>query len=185
MKTAFKEWAVIVEALGMGEQIIILRKGGISEGKGGFRVEHPDFLFFPTAYHQQNASVTQKALDIISSRVVPVADDTRIPFTLTGKVVDWRELHNLDMALKLQNQHVWKEDVIRQRYEWGRTQHIFAMAVRVYRLPKPALIDMKPSYEGCKSWIELEQDVSIDKAVPVLDDDRFEKKLAEFREALH
>ena len=34
MRTAFKEWAIVVDALGRGEQIIILRKGGISEGRG-------------------------------------------------------------------------------------------------------------------------------------------------------
>ena len=48
MRTAFKEWAVIVDALGRGQQILILRKGGISEGPGGFQVEQPEFLLFPT-----------------------------------------------------------------------------------------------------------------------------------------
>jgi hypothetical protein len=33
MRAAFKEWAVIVDTLGRGGQIVILRKGGISEGK--------------------------------------------------------------------------------------------------------------------------------------------------------
>ena len=37
MRIAFKEWAMVVDALGRGEQIIILRKGGISEGRGGFK----------------------------------------------------------------------------------------------------------------------------------------------------
>jgi hypothetical protein len=32
----FKEWALVCEALGRGEQTIILRKGGIAEGRGGF-----------------------------------------------------------------------------------------------------------------------------------------------------
>ncbi len=39
MRIAFKEWAVIVDALGRGDQILILRKGGISEGRGGFQIE--------------------------------------------------------------------------------------------------------------------------------------------------
>ncbi len=30
MRIAFKEWMIVVDALGRGEQIIILRKGGIS-----------------------------------------------------------------------------------------------------------------------------------------------------------
>ena len=41
-----REWAVIVEALGQGEQILILRKGGIAEGRGGFQAEHERFSYF-------------------------------------------------------------------------------------------------------------------------------------------
>ncbi len=37
VRVAFKEWTVVVDALGRGDQIIILRKGGLSEGRDGFR----------------------------------------------------------------------------------------------------------------------------------------------------
>ena len=37
---AFKEWAVVCAALASGRQTIILRKGGMEEGRDGFRVEH-------------------------------------------------------------------------------------------------------------------------------------------------
>ncbi len=50
---AFKEWEAIVEALGHGAQIVILRKGGIAEGRTGFQAKHPKFWLFPTGYHQQ------------------------------------------------------------------------------------------------------------------------------------
>jgi len=49
---AFKEWAVVCAALGSGQQSLILRKGGIHEGRGGFRVAHPEFWLFPTGFHQ-------------------------------------------------------------------------------------------------------------------------------------
>ena len=53
MTYALKEWAIVVDALIRGEQIIVLRKGGISEGPGGFKVDQPEFLLFPTLFHQQ------------------------------------------------------------------------------------------------------------------------------------
>jgi hypothetical protein len=37
---ALKEWAVICQALAEGRQTILLRKGGIAEPGGAFRVEH-------------------------------------------------------------------------------------------------------------------------------------------------
>jgi len=42
----FKEWALVCEALGRGEQTIILRKGGIAEGRGGFAFQHSEFFLF-------------------------------------------------------------------------------------------------------------------------------------------
>ncbi|MEJ0000170.1 MAG: DUF1802 family protein [Verrucomicrobiota bacterium] len=44
---AFKEWEAIVEALGHGAQIVILRKGGIAEGRQGFQARHPRFCSSP------------------------------------------------------------------------------------------------------------------------------------------
>ena len=64
MRTAFKEWAIVVDALGRGEQILILRKGGIAEGRGGFKPEHERFLLFPTLFHQQRESVLPAAVVI-------------------------------------------------------------------------------------------------------------------------
>ncbi|HTA30560.1 MAG TPA: DUF1802 family protein, partial [Candidatus Cybelea sp.] len=61
MRVAFKEWAVVVDALLRGGQIVLLRKGGLREGPGGFKIEHPEFLLFPTLFHQQRQSVIPAA----------------------------------------------------------------------------------------------------------------------------
>ena len=47
----FKEWAVVCEAMGRGRQSIILRKGGIAEGREGFSFKYPEFFLFPTWFH--------------------------------------------------------------------------------------------------------------------------------------
>ena len=39
----FKEWALVCAALGSGAQTLILRKGGIAEGRAGFAFKHPEF----------------------------------------------------------------------------------------------------------------------------------------------
>ena len=57
MSVGFKEWALICEALGHGEQSIILRKGGIAEGRAGFQFKHDDFFLFPTLFHEQIAQL--------------------------------------------------------------------------------------------------------------------------------
>src|SRR5947207_13018388 len=101
MRIAFKEWAVVVDALGRGEQIVILRKGGIAEGRDGFKVEHPEFLFFPTLFHQQRESVIpsgQKRFDEISKNF-PSPAILRLEFF--ARVTEWRQLDSLEAARKL------------------------------------------------------------------------------------
>lgn len=184
MRIAFKEWAIVVDALGRGDQVIILRKGGISEGRGGFKVEHPEFLFFPTLFHQQRESVippAQKRFDEIAP-TLPSTDVLRIEYF--ARVVEWHQLDSLGAAESLRGQHIWRDEVIRERFDWGKNKNIFALAVRVFRLKEKVDLPMLPGYGGCKSWIELDQEISSTNSTPVLSEDAFEKKLSQLRKSL-
>jgi hypothetical protein len=48
-----KEWAIVCEAMGRGEQSVILRKGGLVEDRAGFAFRHSKFFLFPTFFHEQ------------------------------------------------------------------------------------------------------------------------------------
>lgn len=184
MRAAFKEWAVIVDALGRGGQIIILRKGGISEGRGGFKMEHPQFLLFPTLFHQQRDSVipaAQKRYDEIAPHFAS-PDKLRLEFF--AEIAFAKQLNSLAEANALHGQHVWRDEVIAQRFDWGRDKSIFALAVRVFRLPNIVELPMLSAYGGCKSWIELERDVATEGSTPVLSDVAFEEKLIQLRAPL-
>ncbi len=183
MRTAFKEWAIIVDLLGRGEQIIILRKGGLREGRGGFQVEHEEFLLFPTLFHQRRESVlppAQKRFDEIAPQFAP-PEILRLEYF--ARVAGWQRLDNLATAERLRGQHFWRDEVVAERFDWGKEKEIHALAVRVFRLPKPIEIPMLPAYGGCKSWVELADDISTDGAQTVLNDKDFEQKLAAFKEA--
>ena len=185
MRTAFKEWAIVVDALGRGEQILILRKGGIAEGRGGFQIEHPKFLLFPTLFHQQRESVlpaAQQRYDEIAPRL-PAPEIIRLEYF--AEVAAWRNLDSLSSAESLRGQHVWRDEVIAARFDWGHAQNIFAIAVRVHRLPLPIELPASPAYGGCKSWVEFEKDIPTTSAVPVLDQQAFDRKLQQFFTALN
>ena len=174
----------MIDALGRGEQIIILRKGGIHEGRGGFQVDQPEFWLFPTLFHQQGDSVTAGAAERFRGIAdeFPPEDTLRLEYFAT--VADWRKLENEEAALRLDGQHIWKEDVVRERFSWGREQGIFALAVRVHRLPQPVDLPMLKEYGGCKSWIDLDETPATEGPTPVLDDLAFETKLDAFHKAL-
>lgn len=184
MRAAFKEWAIVVDALGRGEQIVILRKGGISEGRGGFKMEHERFLLFPTLFHQQRESVVpaaQARFDQIAPNFPP---PDRLRLEWFAEVAAAQQLHSPAQAAALRGQHVWRDEVITERFDWGKDKGIFALAVRVFRLPETMELPLLPAYGGCKSWIELDRDISTDGAEPVLTDPAFEARLNRFMAAL-
>ncbi len=184
MRVAFKDWAVVVDALGRGEQILILRKGGIAEGKGGFRLEHDEFLLFPTLYHQQGEMVIPSAESRYEelARNFPPENILRLEFL--ARVAEWLELRSLDDAHRLSDQHIWRDVVIEERFEWGKEQKIFAIALRVFRLPEAVQLPMRKEYGGCKSWIELADEIDVSDATAVLNEEQFNKQLNRFRSAL-
>ena len=185
MRTAFKEWAVVVDSLGRGDQIIVLRKGGIAEGRDGFQIEHSEFLLFPTLYHQQRDLVipsAQARYDELAP-LLPGPDIVRLEYF--ARVAASRRLECLSDAESLRGQHCWRDEVIADRFEWGRSENIFAIGLRVHRLPLRIELPMTPAYGGCRSWIELEKDVPLTGSQPVLDSVQFDQKLARFLGALN
>lgn len=184
MRIAFKEWAIVVDALGSGAQIIILRKGGIQEGRSGFQIEHSKFLLFPTQFHQQRESVIPSAQARYDEIAPHFSGPAKLRIGFMAEVVAWQRLENVAIAECLRGQHIWRDEVIRQRFDWGRERNIHALAVRVFRLPAIVELPMLPEYGGCKSWVEVGEDIPTNGASPVLNDERFAEKLAGFHTAL-
>ena len=84
---------------------------------------------------------------------MPPADVLRIEYFC--RVVEWRRLESLADAQRAQKQHVWKPEVIAERFEWGRSKAIFALAVRSYRLPERIDLPMLPMPKGAAVEIEI------------------------------
>ena len=183
MHVAFKEWAVVVDALGSGRQIVILRKGGISEGRRGFQVEHAEFFLFPTLVHQQRDAVLPSA-EAHFDAVALQPDPAHVRLQYCAHVVSWRRLDSLVAVERLRGQHIWRDEVIAQRFEWGKERNIYALAVRVFQLPTPVELPVLPTFAGCKSWIDLERELSTEAATPVLSKEAFNEKLNQFHAAL-
>lgn len=167
---------MIVDALGRGQQVIILRKGGIIEDKGQFTVDYDQFWLFPTLFHQQMESVVsdaQKDLNQFQSRF---QSDGKVQIQFFVKAEKVVESTNLPKVRNLAGQHIWKDSVIEERFHYGKKNSIHLILTRVYRLPVPVTVPLLPIYGGCKSWVELEQTLSTDTLTPVLSDAEFESK---------
>jgi hypothetical protein len=179
---AFKEWAIVVEALGRGEQILILRKGGIRETRGEFHVDHPSFWLFPTQYHEAERSViASKRTALRDLAATAPSDGVDIQFYAVADPVV--RITDVSALGRLQGRHVWAEHVLQQRFEFGREVGLHALTVRVYQLPHPDRLPQRESYSGCKSWVQLERPVAGEVA-PVVDDAEFARQRDEIIELI-
>lgn len=167
---AFKEWSVIVEALGHGAQMIILRKGGIAEGSAGFVAKHKRFWLFPTKYHEQMAKTKPAAEKFARANT---GNEKEIQLQYYADVSDVRFIDDWEKVKKLDSAHLWQESVVRERFEYDEAAGLHLLLVRVHRLTLPLWLPLKPEYEGCKSWIELPVDYAEEPAVPVLSNEEF------------
>ncbi len=173
---AFKEWAVVVDALGRGQQVIILRKGGIVEDRGQFSVDHDQFWLFPTLYHQQMQSVVSTAQKDLAQLQTQFQSDQAVRIQFLARVVNVIECTDLSEVLALRGQHIWKDSVIEERFRYGKKDGLHLILTRVYRLPEPCSLPLLPSYGGCKSWVELESPPPSESLAPVLSDADFKTK---------
>jgi CDP-diacylglycerol--glycerol-3-phosphate 3-phosphatidyltransferase len=171
---AFKEWEAIVEALGQGAQIVILRKGGIAEGRAGFSAKHPKFWLFPTAYHQQWEK-TKPGLRQYLSPSAEVRKD--IPLRYFAEVTDAVYLSSWDQVARLDDAHFWGEEILRERFEYkdrpGMEAGLHMLIVRVSRINLPHQLAPSKDYDGCKSWIEVPPHWDHDIATHVVKTEEF------------
>ena len=166
MSIGFKEWTLICDALGSGAQSIILRKGGIAEGRDGFRFQHGEFFLFPTLFHEQ-----------VSKLKLP--PETQLPQNVAeGEIsihyrarVEWtRDLTDLSMVERLAPFHLWRDEVIRERFEYDGNQGVSLAFVRVEKLSAPFTFPSAARYGGCRSWVTLPEPPSEVFTSPVLNE---------------
>jgi hypothetical protein len=176
MKQALKEWAVICQALAEGRQALVLRKGGIAEEGGAFRLEHERFWFFPTYVHQQRDGIKPEAYPLLEAveAVRPAAGVLRLSHF--GEVAGVYQVHNIAGALRLADLHLWSMEAVQARFAY-RSPGLYVVPVRVYRAVQVFELTDRNEYAGCKSWVELERDLPTEGATPVLDDAQFHKLL--------
>jgi hypothetical protein len=172
LKHAFKEWAVICAALAQGRQALILRKGGVAESAGEFQVEHTKFWLFPTYVHQQQTGIKPEAAALLNQVEHEKPPKGTIRFSHLAMVAGVYHLRGMVGALLLREFHLWSDETIQARFAY-RSPGLYVLLVRVYRAPQLLEVPDTARYAGCRSWVELENDLPTEGAVPVLSDEAF------------
>ena len=171
LQIALKEWASVCRALETGRQTVLLRKGGIYESAGEFRLENREFLLFPTYLHQNAKMLKPDAREALEQRD---AEPQQVHLTAAGAVTDIVRLTSRTQIDALDPEHVWTPPLIDMRFNYRPDNPLYLMLVRTYRLHQPVVIENTQAYAGCKSWVPLGQPVQTGDALPVMDDVKYE-----------
>jgi hypothetical protein len=161
---AFKEWALVCNSMLQGTTSLIFRKGGIAEGRDGFRFRHQSFFLFPTFFHEQ---VERLRLEPGTSIGPEDGDSVALSTYAQVEFTSW--ISDLGTLEPLSDLHVLKPEVLEQRFAYDDPKGLHLAMVRVFRISPVWVLPYQKSFGGCRSWIELPAPPHLDLA-PVLDE---------------
>ncbi|MBV9998802.1 MAG: DUF1802 family protein [Verrucomicrobia bacterium] len=160
----FKEWALVCRSMLAGETSVIFRKGGIAEGRQGFRFKHDQFFLFPTFFHEQLQCV--RVDDTVSLEAQPAS--VTIQAWVSVEFTVWVE--DLTRVEPLRPLHILTGQVLQQRADYSEPKGLHLAFVRAYRLPEPWVFPYQRSFGGCRSWVNLPDLPAALPAMAVLSD---------------
>ncbi len=176
--SALKEWATVLEAMARGEQMLLIRKGGLLEPGSGFELMAKAFVFYPTFEHQAVHYLREPYRAYFDAAVQRRAPEGQVRLDLVGIAVSSVQSNDPAIVERLRAFHVYNEAFVSQRLKWQPAQPLVIVAVRVFRLAEPHALTVLPRYAGCKSWVDLASPISLEGARPVQDDAIFRQRAA-------
>lgn len=154
LNIACKEWASVCAALAFGGQSILVRKGGISEGPGGFKVVHERFWLYPTQFHQKPGQLRQDCEYWIDRAEIWKHRGNKVPLQAIATVTGVQHLKSEAQLEQLEARTILTYETLEQRFHY-REPGLFVISVSIKLREEPHWITETPAYAGCKSWVEL------------------------------
>ena len=181
---AFKEWAVTVDALAQGQQVLLLRKGGIHEVTKDFRVAHPEFLLYPTYEHQKEDLLKPASQHLLRQTLMqPRAPDT-VTFSYWAQVTETIKVAEPQKVQELSKYHIWTNEYTDSRLRWKPMVPLSIMLLRVYELESPITIPWIKEYSGCTSWVEIMPKVGLGHLKPAMNDIEYQRHISDIKSCL-
>jgi hypothetical protein len=175
LQHALKEWAVAVRALERGETALVVRKGGIREK--AFGVSRRRFLLLPGYEHQRPELLKEEYRGLMDG-IPELADDGPLRFSSYAEVEVAYEISEAEELSALDPHHMWTPEYAESRFKWRPKKPLTVLILRTYLLPEAVELPYRDEYGGCKSWIGLQEPVSVEGARAALSDEDFDRLVA-------
>jgi hypothetical protein len=176
-RTALKEWAVMVDALGAGDIICIVRKGGIRDHRG-FSLRHDRFVFYPTRFHQSTDLLAESLVPHVERSHEGMAPDGHVRIEYVAHAVRTLALTELAQLEPVRHEVGLSREALEARFFY-REPGLTLAALRIARLRNPVVVPELRRYGGCVSWLELDDEIpcDVDDATPVVPESEFQERL--------
>lgn len=176
---ALKEWSATIDALASGDQLFLLRKGGIRETNRHFELANRRFLLYPTHFHEAHTLLKPGFQHLIG----PESDGSKetVSFRAWAEVVDVLSIDRAEHLDLLFDSHVWTEEFVAKRIAWKPRHAASLIFLRTHALSDQVSIPVEPHHKGCKSWVDIEPAVDVSGSVPVLDESEWNDRAGEIK----
>ena len=160
------EWNAIIEALGKGEQTILIRR---------YSTTLKEFLLYPTIsyvnYKNFSNSFKKEYADFVESNLLP---------NFKGKEYEIKYYAKVEKIMKktprsvsnLNKFHIWDKNHVND-YVRGKNPYVWVL--RVYKIENPEFLSRT---RGMR-YANVNKEVKLDNLTPVLSDEEFNKILSE------
>lgn len=184
VRTALKEWAVLARAMAEGRITAMVRKGGIREQRAGFSVKHERFLIYPTYFHEKESELADRFRSMLGAESRDRPPEGSIRIELLCEVIGLWRVESLERLAGIEHEHGLTPQAVASRFHYRNKPGVQVVAVRVCRLPQPVRIPESKRYQGCVSWVALDEEIAVDGSVPVLAEDELQRRLRTITSAL-
>jgi hypothetical protein len=175
LQYALKEWAVAVKALEIGETALVVRKGGIREK--AFAVPRTRFLLLP-GYEHQRPDLLKPEYRELMREIPTLTDDGPLRFSSFAEVEGAYEVSEAEELAALDPHHMWTPEYAESRFKWRPKKPLTVLVLRTYLLQETVELPYRDEYGGCKSWIELQETISVEGARAALSNEDFDRLVA-------
>ena len=171
---ALKEWSVAVDALTQGKTIVLLRKGGIRERQGQFRVDFDRVLLYPTYEHQKPDLLKPEYANSVTT-VESGWHPQRVSIQAWAQITNIWQVSEQSTVNSLLDYHIWNDRFASERFNWKPKQPLYVLLLRAYRLDTVREISYRSEYGGCRSWLEIEEAIEVDTQNPAIEDEKYDR----------
>lgn len=179
LSVALKEWHLVIQALLGGQQLVLLRKGGILEANNEFELEHQTFLLYPTFVHQQLNGIKPEWRDKVQQHAQEPSEILIEGYATAKQIFEVPCREAMD---QLHDLHVWDPPLLDMRFNYRPEKPLYLVVLQAFRLADPVRVANKLAYAGCKSWVPLDEKINIDGAIKSVDDAKIEQVIERIEE---